>query len=142
MKISKELQEYLDKDMLTAAEIRKARELLPSYKYSSTIYAEMKKEVEDTFVGTLSEINKKLVAIKQEAEEISHKGYIERNKLSDLLEEKFKNYLSNSNSLLSKKQAEIVWDKAYIDGHPSGYENIEWHFNELADFYEKMVNAK
>ena len=142
MKISKELQEYLDKDMLTAAEIRKARELLPSYKYSSTIYAEMKKEVEETFVGTLSEINKKLESIKQEANELSKKGADERRKLSDLLEEKFKNYLFDNNSFLSEEQKEIVWNKAWDKGHAEGYENVEWHFDDLADFYEDMFNAK
>ena len=138
MKISKELQTYLDKEELTGNETSEAQRLLPSFKRSSEIYAELKKDIEENFVGTLAQINSELEKAKQQSDEIMRQNRDEYYKLSNQIEEKFKKYLFNQNFNFSKKQNQLIFNKALEKGHSDGYYNVEWHFNDLADFVEEI----
>lgn len=39
------------------------------------------------------------------------------------------------------KQHELIYAKAYEDGHAGGYEDVELHYSDLADLARKIIDA-
>ena len=39
-------------------------------------------------------------------------------------------------------KAEIIYNRAYDEGHANGYTEIEIHFNDLVDFVTEILNKK
>jgi len=42
---------------------------------------------------------------------------------------------------ISRAQADIVWHKAWEDGHSSGIQDVLYHFDELLDICEKFAKT-
>lgn len=56
--------------------------------------------------------------------------------------EEFKQYLHVEHGVnLNEKQHNIVYSKAWADGHSAGYSEVEHHYIELADFAREILDS-
>ena len=42
---------------------------------------------------------------------------------------------------LTVKQHELIYAKAYVDGHSGGYDEVEIHYSDLADLARSVIDA-
>lgn len=57
------------------------------------------------------------------------------------VEAKFKDWLAREYApWLAKETQDMIWRKAWADGHAHGYWEVENHYMDLADFAEDVVN--
>jgi hypothetical protein len=92
-------------------------------------------------IQALQEYTKAVEIYNKEIELYKDKEKEYYKKRTEILEE-FKNDLAIENHVnnLPKEIQDKIFSKAYADGHASGYHDIAWHYEELADFTLDIIN--
>lgn len=97
-------------------------------------------ELDDTPL-TKKDRQKALLEIDDNFSEIKKHLSNDRRKANAMFNEAFKDYLAKTHGNDNKKLMDIVYSKAYDEGHAYGFSEVENHFIDLMDFVDEIVNA-
>ena len=102
---------------------------------------EVLKEI-DNIPLTAADRKKQKEQAEKEFKEVKSLMLDDYNLAVKIFEKNFKQYLFKYLSPEVKNVAEIIYNRAYDEGHANGYTEIEIHFNDLVDFVTEILNKK
>lgn len=102
---------------------------------------EILKEIDDTPFTTSDRENKKK-QVEKEVKEVKAMIVDDYKFAVKIFEKNFKQYLFKDLSPEIKDVAEVIYRRAYDEGHAHGYTEIEICFNDLVDFVTEILNKK
>ena len=119
---------YRQIHMAPMDELKKARE-------------EILKEIDNTPL-TAADRKKQKEQVEKEFKEVKSLISDDYHFAVKIFEKNFKQSLFRYLSPEIKNVAEIIYSRAYDEGHANGYTEIEIHFNDLVDFVTEILNKK
>ena len=105
------------------------------------VKAEVLKEIDDTPL-TAKEREEQKKRVEKEFKEVKSIMFDDYHLAIKIFEKNFKQSLFRYLSPEIKNVAEIIYSRAYDEGHANGYTEIEIHFNDLVDFVTEILNKK
>ena len=102
---------------------------------------EILKEIDNTPLTASDRENKKK-QVEKEVKEVKAMIVDDYKFAIKIFEKNFKQYLFKDLSSEIKDVAEIIYRRAYDEGHANGYAEIEICFDDLVDFVTEILNKK
>ena len=90
---------------------------------------------------TRAEYQQKLIEIDNTISELRKALYEDRRNAIRLFNDKFKQYLIEKYGDDNRRLMDVVYRKAYANGHSGGLHEIETEFDDLMDFADEIVKA-
>jgi len=112
---------------------KSVRERLEAGEFRNKVPYLLDEEVKNAYNQDIAELEAQLSAIKERKKEHERSVRAEHNDEQYLLTAELRRSLEEEFSMVGHPKAELLWEKAWEEGHSSGYDEVVNCYEELLD---------